>query len=208
MSGCKDVLDQLPLPVDVDPNDYVTKTIYLGKGDTGVLNYAYTLEQLEAEFYTKVVASSMFANMFDWYEQKSLKEIRDHEVVHRDFLKAVLGSKAVGMLKFDFSSVNFNDKMSILTTARIFEDLGVAAYNGAGKMLENPDLLTAAGKIVSVEARHAAVIRSFEKPNDPRYFAGDDVINEQGLDLAYEPSKVLMMADPFIVNKIDASELK
>lgn len=206
LSGCKEVLDQLPYPVDVDPNDYVVQTVRLGKGDTGVLNYAYTLEQLEAEFYIQVVASSMFGSMFNAYEQRSLREIRDHEVVHRDFLKAALGKNAIGKLKFDFKSVNFNDKRSILVTAKTFEDLGVAAYNGAGKRLENPDLLTIAGKIVSVEARHAAIIRSFVD-SDPTHFAGDDFINEQGLDRAFEPSKVLMSADPFIVNKIDASEL-
>lgn len=206
LSGCKEVLDQLPYPIDVDPNDYVTQTVRLGKGDTGVLNYAYTLEQLEAEFYIKVATSPKFSSMFNWYEQISLKEIRDHEVVHRDFLKAALGAKAIGMLKFDFSSVNFEDKKSILQTAKIFEDLGVAAYNGAGKLFQSADLLTIAGKIVSVEARHAAVIRSFVDM-DPTSFAGDDVIDMNGLDRAFEPAKVLMAADPFIVNKIDASEL-
>jgi hypothetical protein len=144
--------------------------------------------------------------MFDWYEQRSLKEIRDHEVAHRDFFKAALGANAIGMLKFDFSSVNFEDKKSILETAKTFEDLGVAAYNGAGKLLESAALLTIAGKIVSVEARHAAIIRSFVDM-DPTSFAGDDVVDMNGLDLAFEPAKVLMAADPFIVNKIDASGL-
>jgi hypothetical protein len=206
LSGCKEVLDQLPYPVDVDPDDYVLKTVRLGKGDTGVLNYAYTLEQLEAEFYIQVVASAAFGSMFNYYEQRSLREIRDHEVVHRDFLKAALGDKAIGKLKFDFSAVNFEDKKSILETAKTFEDLGVAAYNGAGKILESKDLLTIAGKIVSVEARHASIIRSLVD-TDPTSFAGDDIIDMNGLDLAFEPSKVLMAADPFIINKIDASEL-
>ncbi|MDO1451119.1 ferritin-like domain-containing protein [Rhodocytophaga aerolata] len=206
LSGCKEVLDKLPYPVDVDPDDYVLKTVRLGKGDTGVLNYAYTLEQLEAEFYIQVVAASGFASMFNYYEQRSLREIRDHEVVHRDFLKAALGDKAIGQLKFDFKAVNFEDKQSILQTAKTFEDLGVAAYNGAGKRLASPDLLTIAGKIVSVEARHASIIRSLVD-TDPTSFAGDDIIDMNGLDLAYEPAKVLEAANPFILNKIDASEL-
>lgn len=206
LSGCKEVLDQLPYPVDVDPDDYVLKTVRLGKGDTGVLNYAYTLEQLEAEFYIQVVAAASFGSMFNYYEQRSLREIRDHEVVHRDFLKAALGDKAIGKLKFDFTAVDFTDKKSILQTAKTFEDLGVAAYNGAGKMLISPDLLLIAGKIVSVEARHASIIRSLVDM-DPTSFAGDDIIDMNGLDRAFEPSKVLMAADPFIVNKVDASEL-
>jgi hypothetical protein len=205
-SGCKDILKELPVDVDIDPDDYVTQTIYLGKGDTGVLNYAYALEQLEAEFYLMVAANPKFSSIFSKEEQLILMDIKYHEVAHRDFLKAALGAKAIKTLKFDFSAVKFDEKQSVLQTAKTFEDLGVAAYNGAGRLLTSKDLLTVAGKIVSVEARHAAAIRRLVDM-DPTSFAGDDVIDMNGLDRAFMPSKVLMAADPFIVNKIDASEL-
>lgn len=206
LSGCKDILEQLPIPIEVDPDDYVTQTVYLGAGDFGVLNYAYALEQLEAAFYVMVVGSPEFASLFNAVEQRIFRDIRDHEVAHKDFLKAALGAKAIKKLKFDFSAVKFNDKMSILSTAKVFEDLGVAAYNGAGQLITSKDYLTIAGKIVSVEARHAAAIRAMVDA-DPTSFAGDDIINSNGLDRAFAPSAVLMAADPFIVNKIDASEL-
>jgi hypothetical protein len=102
--------------------------------------------------------------------------------------------------------VKFDDKQSILQTAKTFEDLGVAAYNGAGQLIASKDYLTIAGKIVSVEARHAAAIRQLVD-NDPTSFAGDDVVDSNGLDRAIVPAQVLIAADPFIVNKIDASEL-
>ncbi len=206
LSGCKDILKELPVDVDVDPDDYVTQIIYLGKGDTGVLNYAYALEQLEAEFYTMVAANPSFSSLFNKDERNLLNDIKYHEVVHKDFLKAALGAKAIKKLKFDFSAVKFDDRTSILQTAKTFEDLGVAAYNGAGRLLADKGLLTIAGKIVSVEARHAAAIRKLVD-TDPTSFAGDDVTDMNGLDQAFTPSKVLMAADPFIVNKIDASEL-
>src|SRR5690606_30222821 len=107
----------------------------LGSGDTGVLNYAYALEQLEAAFYTEVVAKSL--NLFNQTEQQIMQDLKGHESIHRDFLKAALGSAAIPDLEVNFSNINFGDKNSVLMTARTFEDLGVAAYNGAGKLLEN-----------------------------------------------------------------------
>ena len=63
-----------------------------------------------------------------------------------------------------FASVNFADRTSVLQTARTFEDLGVSAYNGAAKYIANSTYLGIAGKIVSVEARHAAAIRDLLAP--------------------------------------------
>jgi hypothetical protein len=97
-----------------------------------------------------------------------------------------------------------------LATARTFEDLGVAAYNGAGKLLVNANFLLAAGKIVSVEARHAALIRdlisngTFADLNSLTAFGAD---NSKGLDGALNPPQVLQLAGPFIKTKINASNL-
>jgi len=71
----------------------------------------------------------------------------------------VLGNDAIPDLKFNFRSIDFNNRNQVLRTARMFEDLGVAAYNGAGRYLASPASLLLAGKIVSVEARHAAYFR-------------------------------------------------
>jgi hypothetical protein len=134
------------------------KAVDLGEGDVGILNYAYALEQLEAAFYTQVTKTP-YANMAS-ADTAILTGIRDHEIAHRDFFKAALKKKnAIPALDADFTKIDFNSRDSVLTTAKTFEDLGVAAYNGAGQLLDKGEYLLLAGKIVSVEARHATAIR-------------------------------------------------
>lgn len=180
-----------------------TALVSLGSGDVGVLNYAYALEQLEAAFYTVVVDNNFFPGATD-EEKRVLEDLRQHEVAHRDFFEAAIGTVGtpIPALQPDFSSVDFDNRDSVLQTAKTFENLGVGAYNGAGKLLENTDYLLVAGKIVSVEARHAAAIQDLINPDA----AFADVIDE-GLDSALEPSEVLAAADPFILTRIDASNL-
>ena len=178
------------------------KTVDLGSGDVGILNYAYALEQLEAAFYTKVIASG-YHGMTD-REKSLLKDIRDHEIAHREFFKNALSSKAIKDLEVDFSSINFNSRDSVLGTAKAFEDLGVSAYNGAGKLIANPDYLTLAGKIVSVEARHAAFIRDLISNGS---FADDTVIDANGLDKSNTPPDVLAIANTYLKTKVSGNNL-
>lgn len=163
--------------------------------DFGVLNYAYALEQLEAAFYTAVVASSTFGTVFSASEQRVLTDLRDHEVIHREFFKAALGTNAIPALTFNLSAVNLGSRISVLNAARDFEDLGVAAYNGAGRYLASADFLTLAGKIVSVEARHAAAIRDILAPRTGSFAP-------QAFDPALSPATVLGVAGPFVRNQI------
>ena len=174
----------------------------LGSGDIGILNYAYALEQLEAAFYTQVIKTP-FSGIKDM-EMAYLKDIRDHEIAHREFFKAALSSKAIKDLEVNFSKIDFTSRDSVLGTAVAFEDLGVSAYNGAGKLITNPDYLTIAGKIVSVEARHAAWVRDMVKAGS---FAAMDVVDMNGLDDAKKPDEVLTIASAFLKTKINASNL-
>ncbi len=176
----------------------------LGEGDIGVLNYAYALEQLEAAFYTMVIKTPYADMSAD--ETAILTDIMDHEVAHRDFLKKALGDKAIGDLEVDFSTVDFTKRDSVLGTAKVFEDLGVSAYNGAGHLIENPDYLLAAGRIVSIEARHAAVIRDLLKPNTTSP-SGGDVVDKNGLDVVNKPAAVLKAAGPYIKTPFTAMSL-
>ena len=179
--------------------------VNLGGGDTGVMNYAYALEQLEAAFYTQVLLTPYDGLAAGSLEETLLRDIRDHEIAHREFLKAVLGDNAIPDLEVDFSSVNFRSRDAVLEAARNFEDLGVQAYNGAGKLLQNADNLLLAGKIVSVEARHAAYIRDLIRPGS---FADTSVLEPvTRMDMAKTPIEVLVSADPFIVTNINAEAL-
>ncbi len=175
----------------------------LGSGDVGILNYAYALEQLEAAFYVRVVTSPYSG--ITATETSYLTDIRDHEVSHREFFKAAItaaGATPIPGLDVNFSSINFADRTSVLNTAMAFEDLGVSAYNGAGTLLINGDYLVIAGKIVSVEARHASLIRDLVALNT---FA--NTTDSNGLDPARTPPQVLAIAGAYINTKINANNL-
>ncbi len=180
-------------------------SVDLGKGDTGILNYAYALEQLEAAFYSQVI-STPYSGM-NSSERQILSEIRDHEIAHRELFKTALGKKAIPALQVNFTTINFGSRDSVLGTAKTFEDLGVSAYNGAGQLLKDVNFLLLAGKIVSVEARHAATIRDLISPMSAS-FAGDDVVDPKtGLDPARTPLEVLTAAAPFIRTPVTAKKL-
>ncbi|WP_238388060.1 ferritin-like domain-containing protein [Hymenobacter sediminis] len=164
LAGCDDDSD------DVDAN-----LVDVGADDTGILNYAYALEQLEAAFYAEIKNGAYYKGLgANSAEKQILDDLALHELAHKNFFKAALGNNAIKDLEPDFSAVNFGDKNSVLTNAQAFEDLGVAAYNGAGRFIKSPTNLALAGKIVSVEARHAALIRDLRQYNN---FVGSDVVD-------------------------------
>jgi hypothetical protein len=176
----------------------------LGSGDIGVLNYAYALEQLEAAFYTQVVKTPY--DGMTKAERRVLTAIRDHEIAHRQFLKKALGKKAIPGLEVDFSAIDFSSRKSVLGTADVFENLGVAAYNGAGQLIKNVDYLAAAGSIVSVEARHTAAIAELLSGYSAKA-AGQGHVDGSGLDEALSPGQVLPKAAPFIKTPVTANSL-
>lgn len=194
------------------PGGAMGKAVDLGEGDVGILNYAYALEQLEAAFYTQVTKTP-YANM-ESADRDILTAIRDHEVAHRDFFKAALKKNAIPGLDVDFSKIDFNSRDSVLSTAQTFENLGVAAYNGAGQLLEKGEYLLLAGKIVSVEARHAAAIThliGMKKSGDSTTVGSNTAtaspVDDKGLDQALKPAEVLSKAGPFVKTPITADDV-
>lgn len=177
-------------------------TVDLGTGDIGILNYAYALEQLEAAFYMMVVSKPY--NNISPMELAMLTDVRDHEISHREFFKNALGGMAIPALDFNWSTITFTSRDSVLGTAKAFEDLGVSAYNGAGRLIKSADYLVLDGKIVSVEARHAAAIRDLIANGT---FADDTTVDAKGLDMARKPLEVLAIAGAYIKTKIDPSHL-
>jgi len=178
------------------------------KDDFGVLNYAYALEQLEAAFYIQVASNP--PSTFSPAEKAYFQDIQFHEIAHREFFKKALGNAAISGLEVNFSSINFTDSSSVLGAAKAFEDLGVAAYNGAGVRIKSDVYLTLAGQIVSVEARHAAYIRdlisngSFADLTSLKDLGASDA---NGLDGALSPDKVLAIAGKYIKTKINVINL-
>ncbi len=172
--------------------------------DFGVLNYAYALECLESRFYERVVASP--PRDLRPGELEVLREIGAHEIEHRRFFKRALGILRAQIPPSNFAGIDFSSRQTVLQQAKAFEDLGVAAYNGAGDRVKLAEFLTIAGKIVSVEARHASVIRDLLNPGS-RDFAGDDVVDENGMDRAMEPGMVLAQANRYFATPFHVAGL-
>jgi hypothetical protein len=153
-----------------------------GGGDVGILNFALTLEYLEAKFY-KEAKSRVRANG----ELMSLIDLlASDEQQHVEALAATvkkLGGKPVAEPKFDFA---YNGTSGFLRLAQTFEDTGVSAYNGAGPMIKSKEVLAAAGGIVQVEARHAAAIR-LQNGAEPSPQAFDPPLDEMQVLKAVEP---------------------
>lgn len=147
-----------------------------------ILNFALTLEYLEAEFYNNIVGSPGYLTA-PAAAQTALTKIRDDENKHVLFLKSVLGAAAVAKPTFDFTAGNGSNAGPFtgylasyavqLAMAQTFEDTGVRAYKGQAPGLQNNKVaLTAALNIHSVEARHASHIRQMRRALDAAIPAG------------------------------------
>jgi hypothetical protein len=141
------------------------------------------------------VVANFGGSAFKASEQTVLTDIRNHEVIHREFLKAALGANANFTLTTTYGSLNFKDRTAVLAAAKTFEDLGVAAYNGAAQYFTDVNNLLLAGKIVSVEARHAAAIRDLITPLSADFAP-------TAFDDAFSLTKVAFAAQVFVVDKL------
>ncbi|CAN5243145.1 hypothetical protein BH24ACT23_BH24ACT23_02430 [soil metagenome] len=156
-----------------------------GEGDVGILNYALTLEYLEAGFYAAVVDSGLFKG-----DQLALiKTFGDHESQHVDALTATL--KDLGETPVEEPKAEFplDSAEEVLMLAATVENLGAAAYLAQAANIENPDILAAALSIHANEARHAAALNSLigESPTPDGAFA-----------VGAEPPEVLEAVQPFL----------
>ena len=128
------------------------------KSDLKILNYALTLEYLEAEFYAKVIDSGLVK---DAKVVAIAKKFGSTEQEHVDALKATiekLGGTAVSAPKTKFQPTLDKGLMAVLQTAAEVENLGAAAYLGQAGKIKNKEVLAAALAIHTVEARHAAAL--------------------------------------------------
>jgi rubrerythrin len=129
-----------------------------GKGDIGILNYALTLEYLEATFYNEATANQHRTGFLKSPQARVfLKTVTDDENQHVKALKKVLGSHAVKKPKFNFHGDNAK-QANFLTAAYTFENEGVHAYSGQAFNIKDPKVLAAALSIITIEARHASVV--------------------------------------------------
>ncbi len=125
--------------------------------DLAILNYALTLEYLEADFYTQGIDGGILQGR----ELELVTPIRDHEQAHVQALTQTvtdLGGTPAELPMFMYPENTFTDRNAFLMTASMFEELGVDAYHGQVGLIESPDVLAAAAAIAGVESRHAAIL--------------------------------------------------
>ncbi len=165
------------------------------EGPIDVLQYALTLEHLEATFYRMGMEQFADADYTALGYQPGVREyigmIAEHEATHVETLTGVisdLDGEPVEEAEYDFG---FTDLASFLATAAAVENLGVTAYGGAAQyLIEEDGLLTAALTIHGNEARHAAYLN---------VVTGTSPFPD-AVDGAATPEEVLAVAGPFIVS--------
>jgi hypothetical protein len=148
--------------------------------DADILNFALNLEYLEAEFYTMATTGKTIAEYgiavsgsgdsgpttggrkisFGASTMAIMKEVADNERNHVQLLRDALGPAAVAKPAINLDALGaFATDREFLALARAFEDVGVSAYGGAARLIQNPDTLEAAARIALTEAYHAGNIR-------------------------------------------------
>ena len=164
-------------------------------GPVDVLNYALTLEYLEAEFYRQGNAANLLTGKPADYLATVQSDEEAHVMVITETI-GKLGGDPVPAPAVDFGQA-FASADSYLETAFTFENLGVQAYLGAAPSLfQEKELLTAAASIFGVEARHAAIIAQLQgKPAEGGVYMG-------AFETAKSRDDVLAAASPFIVSTV------
>jgi rubrerythrin len=158
-----------------------------GGGDVDVLNFALTLEYLEATFYSRAINKGRDLGSDTL---RLVREVHEDEAAHVDALRSTikqLGGTPVEAPKVGFGDV-FTNRGVFLKLAQTLEDTGVSAYNGAAPAIRSSEVLAAAGSIVQVEARHAALIRLMR----------DETPAPAAFDPALDRKNVLDAVTPFI----------
>ena len=139
--------------------------------DVRVLNMLLLVEYTESAFYSEALQQDGLTG-----ELRSFAEqVLEHEQAHLSLLKSVLGDSATDEPRYDFGDAT-SDREAFADAAARLEDLAVAAYNGQAANV-TPEAFAAAARIVSVEARHAAWIRSVVG-SDPAPQTTDEPRNE------------------------------
>ncbi len=177
-------------------------TVYVGKGDTALLNYLLILEEVLSAVYVQ-------ANLTAYYglnksQLDLLADMRDHQLAHKELLKKVLGSSAIPDIVTVLSAVTYADKTDFLKNSVMLEDLAVAAYNGAAKRFADTNYILLTAKMATLQARHAAYSRELLAHNT---LADATVVNLNGLDQALAPITVFNTLKPYIQTKFDISNL-
>lgn len=127
------------------------------QGDVALLQLAYAMEQLHADFFLRIVPY-LDGGAYTDAEQWTLTDAKYHSVMHREYLKAALGSGADFTLTFNYDVLDFSNRSAFLAAARNLKLAGVGMYNGLAQYFTSEANLMVIAKMASVKARHAAAL--------------------------------------------------
>ena len=145
------------------PGTGATLTIDFSMGDVALLQFLYLLEQLEADFHSRVVANFAQSD-FTSADQLVLTDVANHDVIHRDVLGGLLGAADTASIAPLYGSLSFRTRAATLAQAVTMKDWVVGAYDGLAPYFTNTANLAIAMKLASVEARHSAALHDLISP--------------------------------------------
>ncbi len=124
--------------------------------DREILRLALELEHLQAAFYAAALAGGRLTGE----TRQFAVVVGGEERAHLAYLQKALGSPAGTASRYRFGDAT-SSNASFTAAAVKLEDTGLAAYNGQAENLSRPALAFVA-RVISVEARHAAWVRSLD----------------------------------------------
>ena len=139
-------------------------TFDFAQGEVTFLRFLYCFKLLQVDLYTQTVAKLSSSNLTT-AEQALVTTIRNHDLVHRDTLKALIGTANLFTITPFWSSMNFASRTDLLPVAMNFEDASIGMYNGIVQHLLTSGDIALALEIATVEARHSAALHDDYTPN-------------------------------------------
>ncbi|KAF2971918.1 hypothetical protein GQX73_g1684 [Xylaria multiplex] len=166
----------------------------LGLADVDILQFALTLEWLEASFYQQGFAmfpdEQFVALGLNEAQLADLKGIGTSEAAHVGLLQSAIAQAGVQPVQPCTYNFGFTDAAGMVATAAILESVGISAYLGAAPLVSDGGILSTAASILTVEARHQSFIRS----------ASGVAVSPSPLDTPLGPKAVFSLAAPFITS--------
>lgn len=183
-------------------NGSTTQGLSFGSEDIGLLNYLYVVEQIQYNFYNKVVNSGIFSPTSNTYSL--LSDILYHQLAHSLFYQNVLGTNAISGISFDFSSLDFSQKSNLLATMEKFQNTESQAYNGVAKYFKSSAFLSLVRQIGVVESRHSYFISSLAGSAS---LINSSILDPNGFEIGLSPVNILNFYKTYINTALDSSTL-
>lgn len=189
LASCKKEDDIVPSEDELD----------LGRNDEGLLNLLFVIQQVEADFYARVI-SNRYNGMND-YDFELFSQMADHEITHRELLRNYLKQRGT-VVQTNFDAIDFSNKDQVLENIELIENTCVASMNEIGRLLISGEHVAVVLKMASVEAKHAGTISNMR--SNGAYF---NTVDASGSEQGALPSNTVITINRFLATKVNGSNL-